>query len=125
MSRAPEQKIYDKLARELSKLLPKGRWRMQRIETSTAVGVPDVYFRSGHRVCWIETKDDAYVLSKEQYAWSHREVLAGGRVWLYNGMFMEIDVRMLDYSSLGQYRKAVEHLELSTEAWLWRLLENN
>lgn len=118
MSRAPEQKIYDKLVRSLSASLPKGSYRLVRIESSTGVGIPDVYFRCGAVTCWIETKDDSYRLSKEQWAWRHKEVLAGGDVWLYNGSFLSMDVKMLDYSSLGAYRRSVEHCEWSTDAWL-------
>lgn len=121
--RLPEQKIYDRLVRELTGKLPKGRWRVQRIETGTATGVPDLYFRYGDLACWLETKTLNYGVSKEQYAWAHREQLAGGRCWIVTVIggelvFLDFDMRMMDYSTLGAYVRNVEHLELSLEGWL-------
>lgn len=118
MGERKEGLIYDQLVRELTKCLKKGSWRIQRIETSTGAGVPDCYFRHKNYSCWIETKRDQYVLSKEQFAWYWVEHLAGGEVWLYNGSFIQIDSRMLDYRTLGSYLKSIKPSVWSTGQWL-------
>lgn len=123
MSRSPEQKIYDRLVSALKTHLGKGRWRIQRIETSTATGVHDCYFRSGQFSCWLETKTLNYGVSKEQYAFSHLEKMAGGQSWVVTVVdgrltFLGFDSRMVDYSTLGGYLRNVECLRLSFEGWL-------
>lgn len=119
MSRSPEQRVYDKLERRMAAALTKGRYRLVRIESSTGAGIPDIYCRIGKYSCWIETKDNSYKLSKEQYAWYWAERLAGGEVWIFNGEGMiRPDRNMLDYSSLGRYLSSVEILVLSVEGWL-------
>lgn len=122
----PEQRIYDKFVREVGRLLPKGEWRIVRIESSTGVGIPDCYFRYGSRVvCWIETKATSYRVTKEQWAWAYREQLAGGEVYVVTqGMdgaliVLGFDERMVGYSTLGKYIKEVRPLELSVGGWVF------
>lgn len=127
----PEQKIYQRLKRELTKLLPKGHFMLQRIETSTGSGVPDVYFSqrneptllltksnfdihhfvSNFDHCWIETKTKEYKVSNEQLSWAHLHHLAGGITLIcteHNDrlLFLEFDDRMSDFPTLDSYLKA-------------------
>ena len=120
---SPEDKIYEKFKGALKRVLPKGRYHLQRIETSTGTGIPDVYFRYGRHSCWIETKTTGYAVSKEQYAFSCAEVMAGGICWVLTEvsgrlMFLNFDSPMVGVR-LGKYIR--EHpviFSLSIEAWL-------
>jgi hypothetical protein len=130
----PEQKLHAKLKRELTKLLPKGKWMLQRIETSTGSGVPDCYFSfSGHSsskidekqsfTCWLETKTRAYKVSKEQINWQHVHSLTGGKAWIvteFNSdiVLLDFDDRMLDCSSLDVYIRRHEPKMLTLNSWL-------
>lgn len=66
----PEQKIFFQLKSAFTKSLPKGRWMLQRIETSTGTGIPDVYcsIANGPQL-WLETKTTEYKVSNEQLNW--------------------------------------------------------
>jgi len=120
---SPEDKIYEKFKSALKRELPKGRYHLQRIETSTGTGIPDVYFRYGRHGCWIETKTTDYAVSKEQYAWASAEIMAGGQCWVLTEvggrlMFYGFDSPMVGVR-LGTYLR--EHsvlFSMSIEAWL-------
>jgi len=104
----PEQKLHAKLKSQLSKFLPKGRWMLQRIETSTGSGVPDNYFSFAGQSCWLETKTQEYKVTTEQLNWSHAHNLTNGKAWVvteYNKdlRFLDFDDRMSNCSSLGVY----------------------
>jgi len=73
----PEQKIRAKLVNELKRLLPKGRYLLQPIETN-AVGVPDFYLAYNSKSVWIETKDLNYGLDQFQYNWQQNHTRSGG-----------------------------------------------
>jgi hypothetical protein len=129
----PEQKLHAKLKTQLTKFLPKGRWMLQRIETSTGSGVPDCYFScqreissnnesKGHS-CWLETKTQEYKVTPEQINWQHTHALTGGNAWVVTEFNKEIvllnfDDRMSDCSSLGVYLRRYKPLMISLEKWL-------
>ena len=120
---SPEQKIYEKFERALKRALPKGRYHLQRIETSTGTGIPDVYFRYERHVCWIETKTIEYAVSKEQYAWACKEMTAGGQCWVLTVVDGELKFYGFDSDMvgvrLGKYlRENPVIFCLSIEAWL-------
>lgn len=120
----PEQKLTEAFVRSLSRRLAKGRFHLQRIETSTGTGIPDLYFRHQKFSCWLETKTLEYSVSKEQCAWAHMEKLAGGTTWVVtrdkDGEFLVLpfDTSMSQYKTLGQYlRGDVRGLQLLGD-WL-------
>ena len=122
MSMSPEQKIYATLKTAIEKSHAKGTFRLQRIETSTATGVPDVYFRHKNFACWLETKTMSYEVSKEQYAWASIEKMAGGRCWVVTTnklgqlLFLDFDSRMVGVS-LKKYMEENSFLTLSFPGW--------
>ena len=119
----PEQKLHAKLKTQLNKFLPKGRWMLQRIETSTGSGVPDNYFSFNGFTCWLETKTQEYKVTTEQLNWSHAHNLTNGKAWVVTEFNKEIvlldyDDRMTDCSSLGVYIRRYKPLMISLEKWL-------
>jgi hypothetical protein len=109
---SPEQKIYARLKRELSGCF------IQRIETSTGAGIPDVFVLCPDRsmIGWIETKTIQYNISKEQYAWARRYEDMGGWVrivTLYNDrlLWLKFDRAMLDFRTLRQYIERNEDVD--------------
>jgi hypothetical protein len=125
----PEQKVFNKFKATIARRLPKGRYHLQRIETSTGTGVPDVYFRYGSMACWIETKSTGYGVSKEQYAWSCIESAAGGMCWVLTEEVGELRFYLFDPAMvgvrLGSYiRNTPVMFSLSLEGWL-AYYENN
>lgn len=125
----PEQRLYGKFVTRLKGLFQKGSYRIQRIETSTNTGVPDIYFRCGDYACWIETKTLDYKVTPEQWAWAWTEQLAGGECWIcteIGGLIVMIpfDRSMLDFSSLRGYVNNVVHIQLSIEGW-WARYDRN
>lgn len=82
MASKPELLIYSTLRSLLTRSLPKGRWILQRIETSTGTGIPDCYFSYLNNQMWIETKTTEYVVSHEQLNWAYANTLAGGKTYL-------------------------------------------
>ena len=122
----PEQKIYKRLRRDLESRYGIARVFIQRIETSTGSGIPDVYVVCPDFNGWIETKTIDYNVSSEQYAWMKLFEDRGGRCAVvtlvtrdkFPFMFDEqssndgvdeklcylaVDVRMLEYRTLGRY----------------------
>ena len=72
----PEQVIRGQLKQVCTKILPKGRFLLQPIETNT-VGVHDFYLtysldqgKTNHTV-WLETKTTDYKVDRFQLNWSH------------------------------------------------------
>ncbi len=55
---------------------------LQRIETSTASGVPDVYFSVNGFNCWLETKTLDYEVTSQQVNWSTAHGKTGGKTYL-------------------------------------------
>lgn len=86
MASKPELLIYQSLRSLFTKHLHKGRWMLQRIETSTGVGIPDCYcsllVNERHVDLWIETKTTEYVVSNEQLNWAATHWRAGGLTYL-------------------------------------------
>lgn len=86
MASKPELLIYSALRSLLARSLPKGRWILQRIETSTGVGIPDCYcsllVNEQHVDLWIETKTTEYVVSNEQLNWAATHWRAGGLTYI-------------------------------------------
>lgn len=73
-SRKPEQRVYDAFVRETPP-----SWEVQRIETSTANGVPDVFLQGKEiGALWLETKTYEYPFDNMQINWWIRYVRAGG-----------------------------------------------
>jgi hypothetical protein len=104
----PEQKIYKRLRRDLESRYGIARVFIQRIETSTGSGIPDVYVVCPDFNGWIETKTIDYNVSSEQYAWMKLFEDRGGRcavVTLLEDklLWLAVDVRMLEYRTLGRY----------------------
>jgi hypothetical protein len=119
----PEQKLHAKLKTQLTKFLPKGRWMLQRIETSTGSGVPDNYFSFNGFTCWLETKTQEYEVTPEQINWSHAHDLTGGIAYVVTEVDKEIvlldyDDRMTDCSSLGVYLRRYKPLMKTLNSWL-------
>ena len=107
----PEQLIYQRLKSFLQSNLPKGRYLLLRIETSTAPGVPDIYFCYQNGSMWLETKTLNYKISNEQIAWAHIHALAGGItkiVTLLDNSLVILDFNddMAHYSTLQAYLRA-------------------
>jgi hypothetical protein len=80
--KGPEANFYQRLVRTFP------NWDMQRIETLTSNGVPDVHvcIPPGHEF-WVELKVTGTVagrtsLRMEQYAWGMRRAKRGGSVWV-------------------------------------------
>ena len=83
MANTPEQNIHSALKSLFTRSLPKGRWMLQRIETSTGTGIPDNYFNlNGWGSMWIETKTVAYVVSNDQLNWAFGHKLTGGLTYI-------------------------------------------
>lgn len=82
MASKPELLIYSALRSMFIRTLPKGKWLLQRIETSTGVGVPDLYCSARGISFWIETKTTEYVVSNEQLNWAHQHTLTGGLTYV-------------------------------------------
>jgi hypothetical protein len=119
----PEQKLHAKLKTQLNKSLPKGRWMLQRIETSTGSGVPDNYFSFAGFSCWLETKTQEYKVTTEQINWQHAHALTGGKAWVVTEFnkeirFLDYDDRMSNCSSLGVYIRRHEPKMLTLRNWL-------
>jgi len=119
----PEQKLHARLKSKLATLLPKGRWMLQRIETSTGSGVPDNYFSTNGYSCWLETKTQDYKVTSEQLNWHHVHELTGGETFVITEVDKEIvvldfDDRMTDCSSLGVYIRRYKPLFLNIVDWL-------
>jgi hypothetical protein len=133
----PEQKLHAKLKTQLTNFLPKGRWMLQRIETSTGSGVPDCYFSYAHvdesyrlsnvvyknYSCWLETKTKEYKVTPEQINWQHAHALTGGKAWVVTEFnkeiqFLNFDDRMTDCSSLGVYIRRHSPFMLNLVQWL-------
>ena len=83
----PEQKLRLKFSNTLTKILPKGRFLLQAVETNT-VGVPDFYLSYSldqcktNRTLWIETKTTDYVVDRFQYTWASRHTQTGGATYI-------------------------------------------
>jgi hypothetical protein len=86
MPNKPELLIYQSLRSLFTKHLPKGRWLLQRIETSTGTGIPDCYcsllINERHLNLWIETKTTEYKVSNEQLNWAYQHTLSGGLTYI-------------------------------------------
>lgn len=83
MAQTPEQKVHSALKSLLASRLPKGRWLLQRIETSTGTGIPDNYFSLlNWGSMWIETKTVDYIVSHEQLNWAYQHALTGGLTYI-------------------------------------------
>jgi hypothetical protein len=69
----PEQTLRNHFQQRLKKMLPKGRYLLQPIETNT-IGVPDFYLSWLVGIypaqLWIETKTTEYVLDRFQLNWA-------------------------------------------------------
>lgn len=107
----PEQRLYNRLSSWCKSNLPRGRYVLQRIETSTAVGIPDVYFCTQGKSCWLETKTLDYQVDIYQSNWAWKHQLAGGVTWIVTEIDNELvglkfEDTMVDYSSLGVYVNA-------------------
>jgi hypothetical protein len=134
----PEDKLKAKLKRQLSDLLPKGRFLFQLIETMTTNGVPDVYFsysyisKYGKGVqpdkysnfsCWFETKTQEYTVSIDQLNWASAHARAGGIAYIVTEIDKEIclldyDDRMSDCSTLGVYIRRFKPFTISLNNWI-------
>ena len=86
MAQTPEQKVHSALKSLLARSLPKGRWILQRIETSTGTGIPDCYcsllVNEQHTDLWIETKTLEYKVSDQQLNWASAHWLTGGLTYV-------------------------------------------
>lgn len=83
MANTPEQNVHSALKSLFTRTLPKGRWMLQRIETSTGVGIPDNYFNLlNWGSMWIETKTVAYKASNEQLNWATTHWRTGGLTYI-------------------------------------------
>lgn len=122
----PEQRIRNQLTNELKKILPKGRYLLQPIETNT-VGVPDFYLAYNSKSLWIETKDLNYSLDKFQFTWQQNHARTGNSTVLLTAIqphqqaqhhvpipaatphnssslySVPYSSKILDYSTLGAY----------------------
>ena len=79
------QKIEDEkdLYREIATWFPRGH--VQRIETTTGSGIPDINICLQSKEIWVEAKmvlPAGVILRKEQFAWGHRRVADGGQVFV-------------------------------------------
>lgn len=101
----PEQKIYGQFVTWCANHLSRGRYKIQRIETSTGTGIPDIYFIYKGKSIWFESKTLNYKVSKEQVNWAWTTKLAGGECYvLTEGLVVcEFDDRMIEFSSLRAY----------------------
>ena len=120
---SPEDKLKARLKKELSNLLPKGRFLFQLIETMTANGVPDVYFCYAGQSCWLETKCQSYAVSIDQLNWASAHARAGGKAYVVTEIdkeirFLDYDDRMSDCSTLGVYIRRFKPLTISLNNWL-------
>jgi len=83
MANTPEQNVHSALKSLFIRTLPKGRWILQRIETSTGTGIPDNYFSlKDWGSMWIETKTLAYKVSNDQLNWASAHWRAGGLTYV-------------------------------------------
>lgn len=119
----PEQKLFSKLKRTLESTVPKDRLFIQRIETSTGSGIPDVHLIVGDWVGWIETKTLDYKVTREQYAWASLYTARGGRVllcteWNNSLTLFQFDSTMLNYATLGAWARAEGLIRETVEYWV-------
>lgn len=83
MAQTPEQKVHSALKSLFVRSLPKGRWILQRIETSTGNGIPDNYFNLRNwGSMWVETKTTEYNASIDQLNWASVHWLTGGLTYI-------------------------------------------
>lgn len=62
-------------------------WFTQRIETTTASGVPDIWMHHNHSYAWIELKANTRTnvqIRSSQYAWIRAAQRRGIHVWVMN-----------------------------------------
>lgn len=99
----------------------------QPIETTTANGVPDIYFScqlgKNKFNCWLETKTQDYKVSNDQINWEHAHSLAGGKTWVVTEfdkkiVFLKYDDKMSDCSTLGVYIRRHKPTLLSIVEWM-------
>ena len=83
-----EKNLYQQLVTTVTALAGKDPYHIQRIETLTGRGVPDVEVCFRGRLFWLELKAGTSdpLLRPEQYAWIRRRHRCGGgvAVLLYN-----------------------------------------
>ena len=80
MARTPEATFFDWLKRSFP-------WQFQRIETTTGIGVPDLWVCHRGFQLWIELKaapNTNVQIRKSQYAWITRMQWQGIRTWIFN-----------------------------------------
>lgn len=128
----PEQRIYNQLVSTLGKLLPRGRFFIQRIENAVSIGMPDLVVLYNGQTYWVETKTTKYRLSEAQWAWFSRSSLCGVPVVLVTvveqqgGPLLRVyaPVEAMLGRSLGSYLKEYNPnghplaLGMSIEEWL-------
>lgn len=90
----------------------------QRIETSTASGVPDIYVVHRGFSAWLETKvvlpRGSALLRPYQRAWHHKHSLAGG-VTLIVGYWELHDMVLVWLPDKTEFRVAGKYLKTATE----------
>ena len=132
----PEEKLRQRVTNTLKRILPKGRYVLQPIETKQ-VGVPDFYFCFNSHTMWFETKTTDYVVNPFQYNWASTHAKACGKTHVLthipappaylrtphptlpnqwhtpqcshssSGLYLlPFDAKMTDYSTLGRYINA-------------------
>lgn len=104
----PEQKIYARLKRDLEHQYGVGNVFIQRIETSTGSGIPDVFILCPDFTGWVETKTTDYNVSREQYAWMKLYESRGGTCYVVTLVkeklvWLAVDKGMLEHRTLGGY----------------------
>ena len=103
-----EQKLYQWLKRKLPSC------QLQRIETCTTAGVPDLYICSPSGVSvWVELKivrGKHPIIRKEQYAWGMRHARISGKACVLGRKKDELKLwrfPMLEIESVGRNPKVV------------------
>lgn len=110
----PEAEFYQWLKDKLQ-----GGTDCVRIENCMGSGMPDVTIAFGGKEVWVELKcevDGKCLCRKEQYAWSRRRVLAGGRVLIickYNDNSIKVwEYPQVEVALSGRYLQVIDHPNL-------------
>lgn len=91
----------------------------QRIETSTASGVPDIYMVHQGYPAWLETKivtpRNSVLVRPYQRAWAHKHSLAGG-VSLIVAYREDHDLVLVWMTNKTEFEPSGKYLAIKTEA---------
>ena len=88
---------------------------IQRIETSTGSGVPDLNVCYEGKEVWVELKANNKLLRKEQHAWAMRRAHHYGRVFCLAKIGDKIHVHFYPEVTVKPYGDGAKYVEIVSE----------